>query len=134
MTLKKMSAVLGLLLVVGLAGEAWSRGGNAVADAGEGEVAIQVSPATIALRSAGHDLTVHVDLPFGVVDTASLTLDGLPATGAFADDCGDLVVKFDLDAVKQRVAPPSATLTLYGNEMNGTPFHGSDTVRVVAGR
>lgn len=134
MVKKMMGVALGLALVAGLAGQARSRGGHAVADAGGGEVTIQVSPATIALRSSGHDLTVHADLPFGVVDSGSLTLDGLAATGSFADDRGDLVVKFDLDAVKQRVAPPSARLTLYGSEIDGTPFQGSDTVRVEAGR
>jgi len=100
--------------------------------ASAGEIAIQVSPSTINLAYQGTRVTVHADIPYGaVLPDSVVTLNGIAATSTFADDCGDLVAKFDVDAVKRIIAPPSADLTLEGIDRTGERFSGTDTVRVI---
>lgn len=95
-------------------------------------VTIKVSPHVIAMNSKATWTTVHADIPYRSVDTASgVTLNGLAAATTFADDRGDLVAKFRMADVKNIVSPPSATLTLYGQTLNGDTFEGSETVSVV---
>lgn len=95
-------------------------------------VNIMVSPNVLALTSrTTADLTVHADVKWALVDAASVTLNGLPALSVFADDCGDLVAKFDRDAVKALAnGSPEITLTLTAVLMDGTEIVGSDTIRV----
>lgn len=99
------------------------------------QITIQVSPSTINLAYEGTVVTVHADIPYtGVVD-ASLHLNGVEVWYTKADSRGDLVAKFDVDAVKAIVSRPSAELTLSGvvETAEGVliPFSGTDTVRVI---
>ena len=94
-------------------------------------IGIMVSPRTIALDSLGGSVSVHTNVPYGLVDTGSLELNGLTPYLTKPDLRGDLVAKFNLDAVKAIVAPPETTLTLTGVFKDGVPFSGTDTVRVV---
>ncbi len=101
---------------------------NSASD-GEG-FCITVSPSTIVLKSPDKTVSVHSNIPYGIVDTSSLTLNGVEPTGTKADDLGCLVVKFDKADVKQVVNPGQATLTLSGLLTDGTAFEASDTVMV----
>ncbi|MBN2081327.1 hypothetical protein JW859_03870 [bacterium] len=93
---------------------------------------IAVSPQTFILGQEQGSVSVHTDLPFSQVDKDYwVTLNGVAATGIGADSCGDLVAKFDEAEIEAIVAPPSAVLTLEGQKTDGTPFSGSDTVRVI---
>lgn len=94
---------------------------------------INVDPDTLNLKSAGKEksLTVYTDFPYARVDVGSLTLNGVPATSAEADEDGNLKCKFDRQAVIAIVAPPEATLTLTGETVGGVPITGSDTIRVI---
>jgi hypothetical protein len=115
-----------LLLVLG-----W---GTDVASAQE-QIGIQVSPSTINLAYQGTVVTVHADIPYRGVITASLRLNGVEVWYTKADARGDLVAKFHVASVKNIVAPPSATLTLVGMvetiEEDPVSFSGTDTVRVI---
>jgi len=92
---------------------------------------IAVSPQTLILNSVqGDRVTVHTDIKLSTVDTSSLALNGVPASGAWADATGCLVAGFDEAAVEAIVEPPSAVLTLTGTLKDGTAFSGSDEVRV----
>lgn len=102
--------------------------GNSASD-GEG-FCITVSPSTIVLRSPDKTVSVHSNIPYGIVDTSSLTMNGIEPTGTKADDLGCLVVKFDKADIKQVVSPGTATLTLSGLLIDGTAFEASDTVMV----
>lgn len=102
--------------------------GNSASD-GEG-FCITVSPSTIVLRSPDKTVSVHSNIPYGIVDTSSLTMNGVEPTGTKADDLGCLVVKFDKADVKQIVSPGQVTLTLSGLLIDGTAFEASDTVMV----
>ncbi len=93
---------------------------------------VLVSPQTILLGAdQGGEVTVHVAIAYGSVDTASVALSGIPAEYTFSDARGELVAKFSETAVKDLVDPPSATLVLSCETKDGEPFSGSDVVRVV---
>lgn len=94
---------------------------------------IRIAPNTIVLGAPGAMVTVHADIPYGAVDTDTVTLNGVPARMSFPDDCGNLVSKFLEDMIEDIVAPPSATLTLEGVTNDGDVFTGSGTVQVKAG-
>lgn len=96
------------------------------------DIGIAVSPQTLILgMDQGGAVTVHTNIAYSSVDTSSLELNGIPASAAFPDDCGDLVAKFNEAAVKAIVDAPSAELTLTGLTKDGEPFAGSDTVNVI---
>lgn len=117
-----------ILLLVSIAGA------NAAAQPAADDIDIRVSPKVFSLgavANCGAGVTVHADIPFADVDCATVELQGIPAVETKADDRGNLVAKFDRVEVAAIVAPPSATLTLTGSKLDGTPFTGSDTIRVV---
>jgi len=103
--------------------------------AGDGEIAIQASPSVLVLGQQGNWMTIHADIAFAAVDSGSVVLTVAPGgaevtpNATFADDRGDLVAKFALEALKKLVDPPSATLTLAGTS-DGVPFYGSTTITV----
>lgn len=126
-------ALLGAVVAIaGGSGDSWSedRSDNGL------ELSIKASPSTINLGSLsdGDWLTVHTDIGYGSVDTATLALNGIPLAFAFADSRGNLVAKFSLAVLKEIVAPPSAVLTLTGSTATGAPLEGSDVVSVLAPR
>jgi len=93
-------------------------------------VTLQVAPSALqigAVRSGS--VTAHVGIPYSVVDTATVTLNGVPASGCSADDRGELVGEFPEGAVGPTVGPPTATMSLEGVTKAGVPFSGSCTVR-----
>jgi hypothetical protein len=102
--------------------------GNSASD-GEG-FCITVSPSTIVLSSPDTTVSVHSNIPYGIVDKSSLTLNGIEPSGTKVDNLGCLVVKFDKADIKQIVTPGKATLTLSGLLTDGTAFEASDTVTV----
>ena len=91
---------------------------------------ITISPNTLVLSSPDTIVTVHSNIPYGSVDTASLTLNGIEATFTKADACGDLVVKFSRGDIQGIVEPGTATLTLLGSLKDGTAFSASDDITV----
>jgi hypothetical protein len=115
-----------LLLVIAL--------GTSVGRADD-QIGIQVSPSTINLAYEGTWVTVHADIPYGAVLTASLTLNDVPVRWTKADSRGDLVAKFEAGSVKgifDNVAlPATAILKLCGVTRDGVPFFGTDTVLVI---
>lgn len=94
------------------------------------EFCITITPKTLVLSNSGTVVSVHSNIPYSLVVTASLTLNGLDADYTKADACGDLVVKFTRDDVKGIVEPGEATLTLSGVLYDGSYFQASDTILV----
>lgn len=129
--MKKWVVSLGLLVAVaglGVGGTDAVRAQEPVPDLLEVEIA--VSPNTIVLDSEATWVTVHTDIPLGSVAVETLALSGIDVSWVKADAKGNLVAKFDFDAVAAIVSKPSATLTLTGTTVGGVPFEGSDMVRV----
>ena len=94
-------------------------------------VEIQVAPQTMLLSSVqSGEVTVHVDIAYSVVVESTIFMNGIAVSWTKADDCGNLVAKFDEEAVKGVLEVPSTTLTLSGTTTAGVDFAGSDTVKV----
>jgi hypothetical protein len=100
-------------------------------DGGDMAIEIAVSPNTLVMGSQGVWVTVHADIPYSTVAGVSVTLNGVAVDFTKADNRGDLVAKFQIDAIKGIVAPPSAELTLSGLTKDGVAFSGTDTIRVI---
>jgi hypothetical protein len=94
------------------------------------EISIKVSPNRIVLDSDGSWVTVHTDIALYLVDTASLTLNGVPVAWTKADARGNLVAKFAEADIKAIVSPPEAELELVGYTNEGEQFRGCDSVGV----
>ena len=100
--------------------------GQLTLSAGRPTSDILISPQTLLLdRTQSGNVTVHTYVAF--TGQANVTLEGIEARVIYSDDCGNLVAKFDEDAIKAIVAPPKATLAL---SIEGEHI-GSDTVRVI---
>lgn len=94
------------------------------------EIAIQISPATLILNSPGTWVTVHADIAYSDVDSATLTMNGVELVYSKSDNRGQLVVKFARADVQDIVAPPEALLTLTGLTVSGEPFVGTEMIKV----
>jgi hypothetical protein len=99
--------------------------------ASEGDgMCITISPKTLALSSDVTCVTVHSNIAIGLVDCASLQLEGISPYLTKADSRGELVAKFHASEVKSIVEPGQVTLTLTGLLADGTDFAASDTITV----
>ena len=101
-----------------------------------GATEIQVAPATLNIQNNGTVVTVHTDLPFSLVSSSSVTLNGILIQSYKADARGNFVAKFNISEVKDLVtqgmlALGQMTLTLEGYLADGTYFSGSQTITVV---
>jgi len=126
-----VTGMVGLCALMGLGISGLAFGNSAV----KGDApAMMVSPQTIVLAKVGA-VTVHTNIPAGLVDYESVTLDGATPLGVWADDCGHLAARF---AVADLALEPAraVTLTLRGTLVDpetGEPvgtFEAQDTVRV----
>jgi len=97
----------------------------------EDPIGVAVSPQLLNLDTvqSGY-VTVHTAISYRSVATSTVRLNGIPARLTFADSCGNLVAKFTEQTVEAVVSAPTSVLTLTGLRLDGTPFEGSDTVRV----
>ena len=92
---------------------------------------IRVAPATLVLSSPGGKLSVHTNVPYPLVETVVLKVDGKPvAVSTFADDCGNLVAQCTkaaaaavIEDFEGKTKQVTVTLTV-----NGDPD--SETIRV----
>jgi hypothetical protein len=94
-------------------------------------ISIDVAPNVVSLDSQGQVLTVHTDIAYGLVDGWTVALDGLPIQSWKADNQGNFVAKFNLDAVKSMVPVGTVTVTLTGVTTEDDEFAGSDTIKVI---
>jgi len=97
------------------------------------EIDIQCSPAVVNLASPANGtwFTVHADIAYSLVNTATVTLNGVPVKWTKVDNQGYLVAKFSLKDVRGLLAPGENLLTLSGTTTKGQPFNGSTTVKVL---
>ena len=63
---------------------------------------IMISPNTLVLDSGCNMITIHSNIPYMLVDTATVAVNGVPADGVGVDDCGDLVVKIKVTTLTKR--------------------------------
>jgi hypothetical protein len=65
-----------------------------------GEITVEIAPATLNLKSNGTVVTVHTDIAYGLVDVATVYLQGVAINSWKADDRGYFVAKFLMDEIK----------------------------------
>ena len=105
------------------------------------EIGIQVSPSTILLdwKAKGDvKVTVHADVRysfFNEMETIDVWLENIPASYISSDARGDLVAKFNYDALKAHFGEDfvsgQAILEFSATDEDGNSYHGADEVRVV---
>jgi hypothetical protein len=109
------------------------------------EIDVAITPSTLARENTANAiLTVHANVPLAdVIPDSARLIAILPPSReiileplkVFADDCGDLVAKFDATPVKDALKPRGAknqqiTLVFSVTKEDDSIFFGSDTVRV----
>ena len=124
--MKTIRMILLLALVMGISGGVILA--NKAAD--NDGICIVISPNTLKLSKNTACITVHSNIPIGIVDCDSLQLGGIDPVLVKADSLGHLVAKFDNEALKAIVEPGQVTLTLTGLLVDG-PFAASDTITVI---
>ena len=111
---------------------------------------IDIDPDTLNLGSKGKWITSYIELPEGYlvedsdIDSVALTMinDDLLDPPLYTigpseigdyddDDIPDLMVKFDREELIPLLEVGDAELTVAGELTDGTPFEGSDTIRVI---
>ncbi|MBA7556468.1 hypothetical protein ES705_49176 [subsurface metagenome] len=96
-------------------------------------IEISIAPATLNLDKVDDKcVTVHADIDYDEVDCDTLTLNDISVDSTKADDRGDLVAKFDREAIAGLVVEgeDTLTLTLIGETNEEESFTGTDTIRV----
>ena len=123
---KMLFAVLAVCCMIGLMSARVAMGNGALRDSSED--AIMVSPATIVLDKVS-EVTVHTNVPAGLVDSADIDLNGVEPVEVWADNCGDLVARFAVADLE--LAPGEVELTLTALYADGTgAFSAMDAVTV----
>jgi len=108
------------------------------------EATIDFDPDTLNLKSKGKVVTVYIELPEGYdvekTDISTVMLNGIVPALAHPTDAGDydsdgvpdLMVKFDRSDVQDVLEPGNEVeVTVTGKLTDGTPFEGTDTIRVI---
>ena len=97
-------------------------------------VDIDIKPETLNLKSKGV-FTAFIDLPEGFdeedIDISTVECEGAPALESVMADDGKLIVKFNREDLVGVSPSDAVELTVTGELTNGTPFAGSDTIRVI---
>jgi hypothetical protein len=93
------------------------------------EVNITISPDTLVLEDGQQEylVTVHAEIAYSLVDTASVTLNGISAELTKPDSRGELVAKFIIGGLTEG----RLDLILKGQLKDGDTFSGSDDIWVI---
>jgi hypothetical protein len=98
------------------------------------EAAIKIKPETLNLKSRGI-FTAFIGLPEGYdeedIDINTVECEGAPALKGLMTDDGRLIVKFDREDLVGVSPGDSVEMFVTGKLIDGTPFIGSDTIRVI---
>jgi hypothetical protein len=100
--------------------------------------AVDIDPDTINLKSKGKWITAYIELP-EPHDASDIDLDSIvlkkeefEVDGEYGEfESGRVKVKFPRAAVQSALEPGDVELTVLGELEDGTPFEGTDTVRVI---
>ena len=118
-----------VFLVIGsVVGLAWA---NKACQTPDGDFNIMISPRTLVLSSPSDVITVHSNIPYGVVIATSVAVNGVDVPFTKSDSCGDLVAKIGVDDLAEFLQPNQViTLTLSGMLIDETTFAVDETITV----
>lgn len=96
-------------------------------------IEIQVSPSTLNLQNNGQVVTVHTEIAYSLVLGETVSMNGIEIDSWKADDCGNFVAKFIMEAIIGLPLEIGAynELTLEGTKTDGSTFIGTDQVMVI---
>jgi len=96
---------------------------------------LRLTPETLNLKSHGQWVTARIAFDAdvaGIVDAASLMLEGISADWIRVLDGHTILAKFSREALIAVLSPaPSVTLCVEGRLTDGRSFTGCDTIRVI---
>lgn len=98
------------------------------------EIEIRVAPNVLNIENQGEVVTIHTDIAYSLVAFETVTLNGIEIHSWKADDRGNFVAKFLMEAVKSLpnlVIDDYNTLTLTGETTGGEIFTGSKEIMVI---
>lgn len=98
------------------------------------EITIDVAPNVLNLQSEGQVVTVHTDIYYGVVDVYTVYLNGVAISSWKADNRGNFVAKFLMEAIKTLDGleiDDYNTLILGGVTKDGDAFSGEQDIKVI---
>jgi len=97
------------------------------------EITIEVAPNVLNLQSSGEVVTIHTSLAYGSVVASSVTMNGVTISSSKADNQGQFVAKFVMEAIKGLPLKigESNTLRIEGRTTTGASFWGSKAILVV---
>ncbi|MFO7691819.1 MAG: hypothetical protein R6V57_01920 [Vicinamibacterales bacterium] len=97
------------------------------------EITIEVAPNVLNLQSEGQVVTIHTSLAYGSVVASSVTMNGVTISSSKADNQGQFVAKFVMEAIKDLPLKigESNTLRIEGRTTTGASFWGSKAILVV---
>jgi hypothetical protein len=124
---KALTAAVGFGVVIGLIFAGVAMGNGALRNSTDD--AIMLSPATIVLAKVT-DLTVHTNCPANLDDLVSIDLDGVEPAEVWANNCGDLVARVEVEDLELDPEQEEVALTLTAVYADGTTFAATDVVRV----
>jgi len=111
-----------ILASLGLGGDL---GANGAVDGSTADM--MISPPTVVLAKVSQ-VTVHTNIPLSTVIPASVTLDGVAASGVWADTLGHLAARFEVAGLG--LAPGVRTVVFAGLFVDGREFSMTAEVRV----
>ncbi|MFA9391735.1 MAG: hypothetical protein ACERKD_18135 [Prolixibacteraceae bacterium] len=97
------------------------------------EITIDVSPSVLNLQNQGEVVTVHTNIAYSLVASSTVFLNDVPINSWKSDDRGNYVAKFLMEDIKDLPFNINEmnTLTMIGETVGGTPFIGSEDIKVI---
>lgn len=114
--------VVWILVSLGLGGNLGANGAVDGSTAG-----MMISPPTVVLAKVSQ-VTVHTNLPLSTVVPGSVTLEGVPASGVWADTLGHLVARFEVADLG--LTPGVRTVVFAGLLQDGREFSLTAEIRI----
>jgi hypothetical protein len=86
------------------------------------------------LQSAGQVVTIHTSLAYGSVVATSVSMNSVTISSSKADNQGQFVAKFQMEAIKSLPLKIDDynTLRIEGRTTSGSSFWGSKAILVVS--
>ena len=98
------------------------------------DIEIDIAPNVLNLQNQGSVVTVHTDVGYGLVDVYTVYLNGLAIQSWKADNQGNFVAKFSMDAVKELEGlsiGDDNTFQIVGLTIEGEPFVGEEDILII---